>query len=268
MSAAEEWVPIWTSAQVRAAERPLLDQGVPLMLWAASALAQVIADELVDRGVTARLKVDAAFSAGLAPLVGRLLIAAGRGDNGGDALYAAAALLQWTAARDVDGDDLAIDLLLTSDSAHAQALATAEAAGARRVELAEAVQTATEGGYDLVVDGILGIGTSADPALRGGARTAVEALRPAVRAGRTRVIAVDLPSGLQPDDGTTADDIVLPASVTVTFGGVKTGLTRGRGPELAGAIVFVDFDLPFDEPPVGAAPVAYAVAGRRDDPGD
>ena len=29
------------------------------------------------------------------------------------------------------------------------------------------------------------------------------------------MIAVDLPSGLHPDDGTTADDVVLPASVTV-----------------------------------------------------
>ncbi len=78
------------------------------------------------------------------------------------------------------------------------------------------------------------------------------------------MIAVDLPSGLHPDDGTTADGVVLPASVTVTFGGVKTGLTRGQGPALAGAIVFVDFDLPFDEPPVGAAPVAYALVGRLD----
>jgi hypothetical protein len=76
------------------------------------------------------------------------------------------------------------------------------------------------------------------------------------------VIAVDLPSGLQPDDGTTADDLVLPASVTVTFGGVKPGLVTKRGRELCGAIVFVDLDLPFTEAPVSAAPVAYALAGR------
>ena len=38
-----------------------------------------------------------------------------------------------------------------------------------------------------------------------------------------RVVAVDIPSGLHPDTG-AADDAVLPASVTVTFGAVKAGL--------------------------------------------
>jgi NAD(P)H-hydrate epimerase len=239
------YVPVYTAEQVRRAERPLLDAGVPLMRWAAASLASVIADHL-EPGTTRRL-----------------LILAGRGDNGGDALYAAAELLHGTAAHQTS-DDLHIDILLTSDSAHAQALTAAEAAGARRVSLDEASTRQ----YDLIVDGILGIGTSKDPALRGGARTAVEALLPSVREGRARVIAVDLPSGLHPDDGTTGTTgttgVVLPASVTVTFGGVKAGLTRGQGQALAGAIVFVDFDLPFDAPPVGTASVAQVVDGRRD----
>ncbi len=116
-------------------------------------------------------------------------------------------------------------MFLTSDRAHVEGLGAAIAAGARKVDLPEVVAAA--GDYDLVLDGILGIGASADPALRGTARTVVEALLPAVRAGRPRVIAVDLPSGLQPDDG-TSDGTVLPASVTVTFGGVKAGLVDGR----------------------------------------
>lgn len=241
MNGAAAQVPIYTAEQVRRAERPLLDAGVPLMRWAAASLASVIADQL-EPGVT-----------------GRLLVLAGRGDNGGDALYAAAELLHGTLAHQIS-DGLDVDILLTGDSAHAEALAAAEARGARRISIDEAVTRQ----YDLIVDGILGIGTSKDPALRGGARTAVEALLPGVREGRARVIAVDLPSGLHPDDGTTADGVVLPASVTVTFGGVKAGLTRSQGPALAGAIVFVDFDLPFDEPPVGTAPVAQVVDGRRD----
>lgn len=69
------------------------------------------------------------------------------------------------------------------------------------------------------------------------------ALRPRVHAGLTRVIAVDLPSGLHPDEGTTADDSVLPADVTVTFGGVKAGLVRGEGPAMAGRVVLVDIGL-------------------------
>ncbi len=99
MNGRDEWVPIYTADQVRRAERPLLDAGVPLMLWAATALASVIADELIEPGVTARLKDLPRDGVESAPLAGRLLVLAGRGDNGGDALYAAAALLQWTSAR-------------------------------------------------------------------------------------------------------------------------------------------------------------------------
>ncbi len=93
-----------------------------------------------------------------------------------------------------------------------------------------------------MLDGILGIGAGASPALRGIARTAVETLLPFVRDGKPRVIAVDLPSGLQPDDG-SSDDAVLPASVTVTFGAVKAGLVTGSGSKLAGRLVLVDIGL-------------------------
>ena len=263
MNGRPEWVPTWTAEQVRRNEQPHLDAGVPLMLWAAAGLASVIADELVEPGITARLNDLAFGSAGMSPLAGRILVLAGRGDNGGDALYAAAALQQWIPVRAVEGDDLSFDILLTGESAHVQALATAEAGGAKRVSLEEAVARADDGAYALILDGILGIGTSADPALRGGARTVVEALLPAVRAGKARVIAVDLPSGLNPDSGTTSDDVVLPASVTVTFGGVKTGLARGRGKKLAGAVVWVELGLALDEIPDSAAPIAYAFDGTR-----
>jgi hypothetical protein len=55
-------------------------------------------------------------------------------------------------------------------------------------------------------------------------------------------VAADLPSGLHPDSG-EADAVVLPADVTVTFGAVKAGLLRGRGPELSGRLVLVDLGL-------------------------
>jgi NAD(P)H-hydrate repair Nnr-like enzyme with NAD(P)H-hydrate epimerase domain len=207
-----EWVPVFASAQVRAAEQPELAAGHPLMLWAARALAMVVADELVDPGVSARESRPSFPGQGGAPLVGRILVLAGKGDNGGDALFAAAALLQWmpqrAASADPPADDLSIDVLCTAGEAHAQGLATALAAGARRVDLLQVVAGVQD--YDLVLDGILGIGTT-DPALRGGARDAVTALLPHVRAGRPRVIAVD---------------------------------------------------LPFSEPPLTSAPVAYALAGR------
>ncbi len=110
--------------------------------------------------------------------------------------------------------------------------------------------------YDVSIDGILGIGSSASSALRGTAREVVEALLPAVRGGRPRVIAVDLPSGLHPDTG-EADDVVLPAAVTVTFGAVKAGLVpRARARARAASVVLVDLGLGHglaDEVPAGEA---------------
>lgn len=208
-----ESVPAYTVAQVRAAEKPLLEAGEPLMHRAAGALAAIARRELGEAG-------------------GRVLVLAGSGDNGGDALFAAAAL--------AEVDDVEVDVLLTSDRAHVAGLGAAVAAGARKVDLPAVVEAASD--YDIVLDGILGIGAAADAALRGTARTVVEALLPAVRTGRPRVIAVDLPSGLHPDAG-TADDAVLPASVTVTFGAVKAGGVTADGPRLAGRLVLVDIGL-------------------------
>jgi len=206
-------VPTYTAAQVRAAERPLLEAGEPLMDRASAALATVLRRELAPGG--------------------RVLVLAGRGDNGGDALLAGAALA---------AEGVPVDLLPTADAAHERGLRAALAAGAKAVSREEA--SAADPAYDLIVDGIVGIGSSPDPALRGGARTAVAALLPAVRGGRSRVVAVDIPSGVQPDDGTVADDVVLAATVTVTFGAVKAGLARAAGARLAGRVFLVDLGLP------------------------
>ena len=65
-----ERVPTYTAAQVRAAEQPLLAAGEPLMRRAAAALAAIAAAEL---GRMRRAAV---------------LVLAGSGDNGGDALFA------------------------------------------------------------------------------------------------------------------------------------------------------------------------------------
>lgn len=236
-------VPTYTAAQVRAAERPQLDAGAPLMQRAASALADVA------RQVIASLRDDDIDPDASHPHqtthARHVLALVGSGDNGGDALYAAADL-----AEEVD-----VDVVLVGARVHEEALAAALGADARIVEVT-ALRDAPDA-YDVVLDGILGIGAAADPALRGTAREAVEALLPAVNAGRSRVIAVDLPSGLHPDTGAAAD-VVLPASVTVTFGAVKAGLATGRGPELAGDIVLVDLGLGpalADVEPAGEAPV-------------
>ncbi|WP_144781974.1 NAD(P)H-hydrate epimerase [Microbacterium sp. BH-3-3-3] len=208
--AAGERVSAYSADAVRAAEKPLLAEGRPLMRRAAAALAEIVARRLADRP-------------------GAVLVLAGAGDNGGDALYAAADLCA-VADR--------VDIVLVRDRVHRAALDAAVAAGARVRSASDVCEAMS--GYVLVLDGILGIGRLADRRLRGGARALVECVR--AQEQRPLVVAVDLPSGLDPDDG-TADAAVLAADLTVTFGALKAGLVRGRGPELAGRVHLVDLGL-------------------------
>ncbi len=203
-------VPAYEADAVRAAERPSLAAGLPLMRWAASALADIVGAELRARP-------------------GAILVIAGAGDNGGDALYAAAELC---------GVADRVDVVLVRDRVHRAALEAATAAGARVRSTSEACADLAD--YMVVIDGILGIGRLADRRLRGSARALVE--RVLSLPTRPRIVAVDLPSGLDPDDG-SADAAVLPADVTVTFGALKAGLVRGRGPDLAGRVHLVDLGL-------------------------
>ncbi|MGN6326343.1 NAD(P)H-hydrate epimerase [Pseudolysinimonas sp.] len=194
----------YRAADIRAAERPLLDAGVPLMARAAAGLARELR----------------AFD-------GPLLVLVGSGNNGGDALFAAAELA-------AEGREVRI--VPVSDRVHAEALAAATAAGASTHDPADAVDLARG---SLVVDGILGIGSAGRAALRGRAREVVEALRPLA----PTTVAVDLPSGVDPDTGEVPDPAVLRADVTVTFGAMKAGLRREPGASYAGRVVLVDIGL-------------------------
>jgi NAD(P)H-hydrate epimerase len=212
----------FTAAQVRAAEQPLLDAGEPLMRRAAAALAAELRD--------------------LAPR--RALALIGSGDNGGDALFALAELAD---------AGMRVDLVATGSRFHAVAAATALAAGATWADAADVASLATDA--DVVLDGILGTGTGASPALRGTARDAVAAILPTLAGpGRPRVVAVDIPSGISPDDGSVPDATVLPADLSVTFGAIKAGLLRDPGARYAGRVVLVDLGLgPFLGEPVISA---------------
>jgi hydroxyethylthiazole kinase-like uncharacterized protein yjeF len=205
--------PAYSAADIRAAERPLLDAGVPLMARAAAGLARE-----------------------LRALDGPLLVLVGSGDNGGDALHAAAEL---AAAGRV------VRVVPLGSRVHEDGLAAATAAGAVVRDPAEAAALAPGA---IVVDGILGTGGTGEPALRGTAREVVAALVPLAPV----VVAVDLPSGVDPDTGEVpAPAATLRAALTVTFGAMKPGLRREPGASYAGRVVVVDIGLDL----TGFAPV-------------
>ncbi len=209
----------YSAAQVREAERPLLEQGVPLMARAAAGLASVVREVLAGRPGGG----------------GRLLVLAGSGSNGGDALFAAATLL---------ADGCTAVVVPLGSRIHDAALAAALAAGATRIEDVAADKVARlAAGSDLILDGVLGTGAASSPALRTPAKEVVQALIPVAAAeDGPAVVAVDLPSGVGADDG-SAPGPVLPADTTVTFGAVKAGLLLPPGRDLAGRVRLVDIGL-------------------------
>jgi hydroxyethylthiazole kinase-like uncharacterized protein yjeF len=209
----------YSAAQVRAAEAPLLAAGEPLMRRAAAALARGIRRELEAAGAVA----------------GPVVLLVGSGDNGGDALFAGAELR---------GGGVTVLAIPTSERLHQAGADSARSAGVRFVDHSDAsAVTAAIESAAVVVDGILGTGTSAVPALRGIARELVAVAIPVVSRRGIRVVAVDLPSGIHPDDGNVPDETVLPATVTVTFGAAKAGLLREPGARYAGRLEVVDLGL-------------------------
>ncbi|MFJ5922046.1 NAD(P)H-hydrate dehydratase [Kitasatospora sp. NPDC092948] len=178
----------------------------------------------------------AATCAGLLPRVhgSRVLVLAGSGDNGGDALYAAARLARRGARAEA--------LLLDPAKAHADGLAALRAAGGRVTDDAGAF-----GRADLVLDGIVGIGG------RGPLRPAAAPF--ATMARRGPVVAVDVPSGVDPDTGEVTGP-ALRADVTVCFGTHKPGLLVDPGAGHAGVVHLVEIGL--DLPPASVEALQHA----------
>jgi hydroxyethylthiazole kinase-like uncharacterized protein yjeF len=212
----------YTAAQVREAEGPYLRSGVPLMARASAALADQTAELLTAR----RGSVPGS----------RVLVLAGPGNNGGDALHAGA-LLAAQGAR--------VSIAATGGTLHEEGRAAAAAVAAAFLPLSAPVEAVAQAAAvsDVLLDGILGTGTSSSPALRGRARDLVAAILPLLGPAGPAVVAVDLPSGIGPDDGAVPDPTVLKADMTVTFGGCKAGLVREPAAGLAGRIVVADIGI-------------------------
>ncbi|MBV6696471.1 NAD(P)H-hydrate dehydratase [Kitasatospora aureofaciens] len=164
----------------------------------------------------------------------RVVVLAGSGDNGGDALYAGAALARRGAR--------VTAVLLAPERVHVGGLAAVRAARGR-VVVEQEVGLADFSRADLVLDGIVGIGG------RGGLRAEARPYAEAARRGV--VVAVDLPSGVDADTGEVPGE-ALRADVTVCFGTYKPGLLIDPGASYAGTVQLVGIGLELPVPDVTA----------------
>lgn len=146
---------------------------------------------------------------------------AGRGNNGGDA---------WVVAGALAATGIRVRVAECGDP-------TTDDARAERDTARPLIEAdAPTGAEALVIDGILGTGSSGAP--RGAAAEGIARIIRLREAGAV-VAALDVPSGV---DASTGDaTVAVTADLTVTFGTVKRGLLVARG--RAGHIVCVDIGL-------------------------
>ncbi len=172
----------------------------------------------------------------------QVVVLAGKGNNGGDGFVVARHLtLDGVRARvfllgrteDVDGD-AGVNLRIL-EALGVEVVEVPDDPGAAAERLTPALAKA-----DLIVDALLGTGTRGE--IRQPYATAIEAINGAEAA---RVLAVDIPSGLECDSGRPLGPTVR-ATRTVTMAAVKAGFREETAREFVGEVVLADIGVPFE----------------------
>lgn len=200
---------VFTAEQVREAERNAIDGGASLTLLkmrAALAVADVLTERASKSGV-----VTAVFCGG--------------GNNGADGLLAAMRLQSI-------GCDVKVYLVGSDFAAISEELDAAKAFG---LSVSQADEYAFDA--DIIADAIFGFGLNRD--ITGKTAELIQKLN--AQNGALKV-AVDLPSGLDPDCGKVRG-VAFRADATVTFSCYKRGMLIGEGREYCGRITVEDIGV-------------------------
>lgn len=202
-----------TVAQIREMEKNAVASGVPEY-------------ELMCRaGYQAAVWIEKLF-----PQAARLVFLCGGGNNGGDALVA---------ARYLSYRRCIIFSTRKKEQFHgcaAQAAADLPENIPFVVREKLTVQDFFNG--DVIIDGLLGIGFAGDRV-----RDNVASFIAAVNESKLPVVALDLPSGINGDNGKAAENGAVNAAVTLTFGAPKAGLFCNGGAKLRGRLRVLDIGL-------------------------
>ncbi len=170
----------------------------------------------------------------------RVVVVCGKGNNGGDGFGAA----RWLKSAGVNVKVLLIDAKaenLSGDAAEEAAMYVAD--GGEIIEVVEEddwlVAEITLTKADIIVDAILGTGFAGE--LREAVQHAAQLINSCKQ--RAAIVAVDVPSGVNSNDGSAANDAVV-ADVTLCFGLVKEGLLLFPAREKTGEIKLIDIGYP------------------------
>lgn len=220
----------WTTEDTRAYETNTVWLGLPLLLLMENA-GRAVADavECVLGDVRNR----------------KVVVYAGKGGNGGDAIVAARHLA-------LRGADVTVYLLYDPKLVeHRDAALNLQ--HLQRLKTVKIVHLDDPRDYspqeaDALIDGILGIG------VRGKLREPVASALAAFNASKGLRVAVDIPTGLDPDTGKAVEGTAR-VDITVTMGTLKPGLLADEAKPYVGQVLVADIGMPRD---------AYIYAGPGD----
>ena len=204
----------------------------------ARALAQSAPHALMERAGLAVAKLALA----LAPHARCIDVVCGPGNNGGDGLVAARHL-------HAAGKTVRVALFGDPERLPADAAAALRAARAAGVPITDAWPAGTA---DVALDALLGLGARRAPT--GAIAAAIARLNALRQREATAVLAVDLPSGLDPDCGTLLGTEAVRADATIALLALKPGLHTALGRDHAGAVWFDDLGV---DAGVAGAPTAW-----------
>jgi NAD(P)H-hydrate epimerase len=200
--------PLVGAATMRALDRHSIDVlGVPGEVLMESAGRAVVDVVLHERGARA----------------GPVLVVCGAGNNGGDG---------FVVARHLQLLGVPVRVVLIGERRKLRGDAASNAARLEKLGVAIASGALRTANAAVIVDALFGTGL--DRAIRGTPAAAIRRINAARPAAR--VVAIDLPSGLDADTG-QVHGVAVEADATVTIGLPKLGLAQEPGRSLAGRIV-------------------------------
>jgi NAD(P)H-hydrate epimerase len=160
----------------------------------------------------------------------RVVLLAGSGGNGGDALVAARLLNAW-------GADVTVVTTRPAPTFEGLAAGHARAVEAAGIPMVNGGEVAALPPVTVIVDGLLGSGSTGDPT------GTVARLIGMANDQDAYVLAIDVPSGLNATTGEVNSPCIV-ASGTLTLGLPKTGLLMEHAIDVTGSVMLADIGIP------------------------
>ena len=153
---------------------------------------------------------------------------AGKGNNGGDGFVAARHLHNWGAN---------ITLVMASKREAMSAVSINQLAPLEKMHLPIVDYHTELTGFTLLIDALLGYSSKGNP------REPVDEIITNANASRVPILAIDLPSGLDPTTGIPYHPCIN-ASATITFALPKTGFLNPLARQYLGDLYLADVSIP------------------------